>query len=142
VSLSTLGLSPGPLATDLTYAHPSLEESNLLCKLFFESVNPFIRVLHQAHFGRELDRYRRGRLDWPREFEALLFAVYLLAINSLRSEVVQSAFGTSKDTLLAKYQYACQAALANVDFFETDKIHTLQALIHYLVRLPNSTAET
>jgi hypothetical protein len=120
----------------LTSAHPTLEESNLLCKLFFETVNPFIRVLHQAHFGRELDRFRRGRLDWPREFEGLLFAVYLLAVNSLRPDVVQTAFGTSKDTLLAKYQYACQAALANVNFFKTDKVHTLQALIHYLVTTP------
>jgi hypothetical protein len=131
-SLSTLGMSPLS-STDLTFAQPTLEESNLLCKLFFENVNPFVRVLHQAHFGRELDRYRRGRLDWPRDFEALLSAVYILAINSLRPEVVQRAFAASKETLLAKYQYACQCALANVDFYKTGKVHTLQALIHYIV---------
>lgn len=125
-------MSPNP-PTDLSYAHPTLEESNMLCKLFFENVNPFIRVLHQAHFGRELDRYRRGSIDFPREFEALLFAIFLLTINSLRPEVVQRIFSTPKHTLLANYQYACQAALANVDFFKTDKVQTLQALVHYLV---------
>lgn len=132
ISTSALGPSLLP-ATDLSYAHPTLEESNLLCKLFFESVNPFIRVLHQAYFGRELDRYRRGSIDTPREFEALLFAIYSLTINSLRPEVVQRAFSSSKDALLARYQYAGQSALANVHFFKTDKIHTMQALIHYLV---------
>jgi hypothetical protein len=124
-------VSPPP--ANLSYIQPTLEESNLLCKLFFENVNPFVRVLHQAHFGRELDRYRRGRLDWPRDFEALLTALYLLAINSLRPDVIQRAFSTSKDVLLAKHQYACQCALANVDFYKTDKVHTLQALIHYVV---------
>jgi len=128
-------MSPLP-PKDLTYAHPTLEESNMLCKIFFENVNPFIRVLHQAHFGRELDRYRRGSLDWPREFEALLFAIYLLTINSLRAEAVQMVFSSPKDTLVANYKYACQVALSNVDFFKTDNIHTMQALLHYLVNPP------
>jgi hypothetical protein len=135
VSLSILGTAPLP-SIGLSYGHPTLEESNLLCKLFFETVNPFVRVLHQAHFGRELDRYRRGRLDRPHEFEALLCAMNLLAINSLRPEIVQRAFGTSKNTLVSQHQYSCQCALTKVDFFKTDKIHALQALIHYLVYPP------
>ncbi|KAE9377571.1 hypothetical protein N431DRAFT_398530 [Stipitochalara longipes BDJ] len=133
-SLSMLGL-PSLSPPDSSYAHPTLNESNLLCKLFFESVNPFVRVLHQAHFGRELDRYRRGRLEWPEEFEALLSAIYLLAINSLRPEIVQRAFLTPKAALVARYQYACQSALAKVDFFKTSRIRALQALLHYLVFL-------
>lgn len=120
-------------STDLSYGQPTVQESNLLCKLFFETVNPFTRVLHEAHFGRELDRYRRGRLHMPCEFEALLSAIYLLTINSLRPEIVQMAFSTSKSTLLAQYQYSCQSALAKVDFYKTDKVHTLQAVLHYLV---------
>jgi len=121
---------------DLSDGQPTLEESNLLCKLFFKNINPFIRVLHEAHFGKELDRYRRGRLALPREFEALLSAIYLLTINSLCPEIIQSTFSTSKCILVALYQHACQSALAKVDFYKTDKIHTLQALIHYLVNLP------
>ena len=120
---------------DSTYTLPTLDESNLLCKLFFETVNPFIRVLHQAHFGRELDRYRRGRLEWPAEFEALLSSIYLLAINSLRPETVQQAFLTPKATLVSRYQHACQYTLARVDFFKTNRIRALQALLHYLVNL-------
>jgi len=119
--------------TDLSYAHPTLEESNSLCKIFFESVNPFIRILHKSQFGRELSQYRRGSIDLPREWETLLFSVYLLTISSLRPEVVQAVFSVSKDTLMTRYQYACQSALANVNWFKTDKIRTLQAVLHYLV---------
>ncbi len=122
--------------SESTYAPPTLDESNFLCKLFFENVNPFIRVLHQAHFGRELDRYRRGRLEWSAEFEALLSTIYLLAINSLRPEIVRRAFLTPKATFLSRYQHACQFALAKVDFFKTNRIRALQALLHYLVNAP------
>jgi hypothetical protein len=130
-----LGL-PSLSPSQSSYTPPTLDESNFLCKLFFENVNPFIRVLHQAHFGRELDRHRRGRLEWPAEFEALLSAIYLLAINSLRPEIVQRAFLTPKVNLVSRYQHACQCALAKVDFFKTNKIHALQALLHYLVNAP------
>jgi hypothetical protein len=64
--------------TDFTLTHPTIEESNLLCKLFFESVNPFIHVIHQGLFARELERFRRGTFFLPLEFEALLFSVYTL----------------------------------------------------------------
>jgi len=114
----------------------------MLCKLFFENVNPFIRVLHQAHFGRELDRYRRGSFEFPQQFEALLFAVYLLTINSLRPEVVQRAFSSPKTTLLANYQYACQIALSNIDFYKTDKVLAMQALVHYVVNPTSSLQAT
>jgi hypothetical protein len=139
-SLAALGVSH--LRTNPNYRHPELEESNLLCKLFFDTVNPFLRVLHEAHFGRELDRYRRGRLDWPKDFEALLAAIYLLTINSLCPDVLKTAFSASKDALLAKYQQECQNTFAQVNFYKTDNVHTLQALIHYVVELPLRTSKT
>ncbi|KAN0107928.1 Fungal specific transcription factor domain containing protein [Hyaloscypha variabilis] len=134
VSSSMLGL-PSLSPSESSYTPPTLDESNFLCKLFFENVNPFIRVLHQAHFGRELDRHRRGRLEWPAEFEALLSTIYLLAINSLRPEIVQRAFLTPKAVLISRYQHVCQCALAKVEFFKTNRIHALQALLYYLTFL-------
>lgn len=118
---------------DSSSMHLTTEESNTLCKVFFENVNPFIRVLHQSYFGRELDQYRRGTLFLPREFEALLFSVYTLAVNSLRPEVVERVFSTSKKDLLTRLELATQVALSKVDFVKTDKIFTMQALLHYLV---------
>lgn len=120
---------------DITSMQPSIAESNTLCMIFFTSVNPFIRVLHQSLFGRELDQYRRNTLAFPREFEALLFSIYTLTVASLRPQIVEANFSRSKQTFLAQLRNAAQVALSNVDFFKTDKILTMQALLHYLVRL-------
>jgi hypothetical protein len=119
--------------TDLKALHPTTEESKLLCKIFFDSVNPFVRVLHETNFGRDIAQYRRNCFLFPKEFEALLFSMYTLTVSTLRPEVVERAFSTSKKVLLAPFQHAAQVALMNVDF-KTDKILTLQALLHYLVR--------
>lgn len=120
---------------DLSLVQPTLSESNILCKLFFKSVNPFIRVLHESQFGKELNQYRRGTLSFPQEFEALLFSIYTLTVDSLRSDVIEKVFSTPKQTLLTRFKYGAQVALSNVDFFKTDKILTIQALLHYLVRI-------
>jgi hypothetical protein len=135
--MNTLGMgSPHSLA-NLELVHPSLEESNLLFKLFFENVNPFIRALHQSHFGKELEKYRRGTLLTPRDFEALIFSIYVLTINSLRPETIQDIFVLTKEDLLAQYKHLAHVALARVNFFKSDKLHTLSALLHYLVCHPN-----
>lgn len=114
-------------------AHPTIEESNLLCKYFFECVNPFVRVLHQALFARDLDQYRRGTFVSPAEFEALLFSMYTLTINSLRPEVVEGVFGGSKDSLLGRFKYSAQVALAKINFLLSNRVDALKALLHYIV---------
>lgn len=134
ISSAIIGLGFA-LPTDLSLVQPTLTESNILCKLFFKSVNPFIRVLHEPQFGKELNQYRRGTFAFPQEFEALLFSIYTLTVNSLRPDIIEQTFSTPKNTLLTRLKYATQVALSKVDFFKTDKILTIKALLHYLVRI-------
>ncbi len=119
--------------TDISVLHPSIDESNLLLELFFQSVNPFIHVIHERNFRKELDQYRREVFFLPREFEALLFSIYALTVNSLSAELVETHFLVPKRILLARFQQAAQVSLGNVAFFKTDKVLTIQALLHYLV---------
>lgn len=121
--------------TDLGALQPALSESNMLCKLFFENVNPFMKILHPAQFGKELGQFRRGDFMFPQEYEALLFCVYLLAVNSLRSELVERTFSTAKQVLVARFKHAAQLSLSRINFVTTDRIIVLQALLHYLVRI-------
>lgn len=121
--------------TDPSLMQPALAESNMLCRLYFENVNPFMKLLHQSHFGKELDQFRRGTFEFPQEYEALLFCIYLLAVNSLRPEVVERIFATPKPALVTRFQQAARLALIRVNFFTTDKVLVLQALLHYLASL-------
>jgi len=133
ISMSILGMSSPLSGSEFGLAHPSLEESNMLCKYFFETVNPFTRALHSSLFARELGMYRRGTFHLPHEFEALLFSIYTLTVNSLRAEVVERTFSTSKDELLSRLKLSTQYALTRIHFHKTEKVHGLGALLHYLV---------
>ena len=93
-----------------------------------------MKILHQSHFAKELDQFRRGTFEFPLEFEALLFCIYLLAVNSMRSDVVEGIFSTPKPVLVARFRHAVQFSLSRVDFVTTDRVLVLQALLHYLVR--------
>ena len=121
--------------TDLGPLRPSLHQCNALCKVFFQSINPFVRVLHQSLFAKELDQYRRGTYIFPQVFEALLFVIYALAINIMRPDTVKQVFSTSKDNLLSQYHYAAKVSLTKIQFFKTEKINGIAAVIHYVVRL-------
>lgn len=118
---------------DLTSMHPTTEESNLLLKLFFQYVNPFIHVIHETNMARELDQYVRGAFLLHREFEALLFSIYTLTVNSLDKDIIERIFSVPKAILLSRFQQATNIALSNASYYKTDKVLVVQALLHYLV---------
>jgi hypothetical protein len=55
-----------------------------------------MKILHQSHFAKGLDQLHQGTIQFPEEFDALLFCIYLLAVNSLRPERVERTFSTPK----------------------------------------------
>ncbi|KAH7356415.1 hypothetical protein BKA65DRAFT_207150 [Rhexocercosporidium sp. MPI-PUGE-AT-0058] len=134
-SMSVLGMSSPFSAASLGLTHPSLDESNMLCKYFFETVNPFTRALHSSLFARELGMYRRGTFHLPLEFEALLFSIYTLTVNTLRPELVEGIFSTPKSEVLSRLQLSTQVALTRIRFHRTEKVHGLGALLNYLTFL-------
>jgi hypothetical protein len=117
----------------LPLIHPTLNESNALCRLFFERVHPFVSMIHQVLFQRELNRYRRGTYHLPEHFEALLLCLYLLTINSLRPDAVEEIFFTPKEEVIERFIQSAQAALTRIDFVRTEKVHGLGALLYYVV---------
>jgi hypothetical protein len=133
MSSSILGGELHFTAFDLTAIQPTIEESNSIIKIFFEQVNPFIRILHQGYFAKELEQYRRSVFFLPEEFEALLFSIYVLTISTINAETVNREYGVDKMALLDRFHNAAQVALAKVNFYKTDKILTLQALLHFVV---------
>jgi len=69
----------------------------------------------------------------PRHVEAMMFAVYLLAVTSLQNEDCQNMFGEQRNTLLSKYAHGTQQALINARFLKSLNIGTLQAFLLFLV---------
>ncbi|KAH8821269.1 hypothetical protein F5884DRAFT_81820 [Xylogone sp. PMI_703] len=135
ISLSSIGLQLPQNTLDIAAMHPTLDESNKLLQFFFKDVNPFLRIMHLSHFGKELDQYRRGTFFMPLEFEGLLFSVYTLAANNMSPQMAETIFGLNKCVLVERFHRATQIALTRVNFVTGESVNTMQALLHYITFL-------
>jgi hypothetical protein len=86
-------------------------EADLLIKIFFENVNPFVQILNKESFFADLNKFRIGQLAQPSSFNALLFSIYGLATASLLPRNVLASFEVEREWLLSKYQEAQELAL-------------------------------
>lgn len=112
---------------------PLEPEADLLIEIFFQKVNPFIRMLNKKSFFADLARFRAGQLPNANIFVALLFSIFGLAVASLLPSDVSESFGVERGWLLHKYQEAQEVALHRVDFVNSNKLSVFQAFLYYLV---------
>lgn len=112
---------------------PPDAEAHLLVDIFFENVNPFVRVLNKEIFFADLAKFRANHLANPDEFNAQLFSIYGLAIASLTPRNVLSLFGVEREWLLCKYQEAQEFALRRIDFLTSNRLSVFQDFLYYVV---------
>ena len=65
--------------------------------------------------------------------EALMFAIYAVAVSSMTEEECQRTIGEAKLTLLDRYTFATHQALLRAKFLKTSDIVVLQAFVLFLV---------
>ncbi|KAF7184131.1 hypothetical protein CNMCM7691_004690 [Aspergillus felis] len=126
-------VSPDSLA--LAKYHPTPGEAELLMSIFFENVNPFVRVLNKNAFQSDMQRYRTGKHPQPELVDSLLFSIYGLAVMSLESQNAVDMFGLPKEWLLDKYQEAQEIALHRLNFIHSSEPAVFQNFLYYLVFL-------
>ena len=113
--------------------HPSGEQGEFLCNLFFSRIEPSIRIVHETSFRKECQVFRMGKGTSPLEFEALLFAVYTLTVFLSPSEMVEHVFGESRSELLGRYKKAVEMALCRCQFMRSNSFISFQALLYWIV---------
>jgi len=128
-----VGCSPG--TQDLSSAHPPFVQIFRLWQTFLQNVNPLVKMFHAPTVQQALLDASEDLSHTPRHMEALMFAIYFLAVTSLKNEDCESMFGESRATLLRRYSQNTLQALGNAKFLKSLNIFTLQALILYLVSL-------
>ena len=64
-----------------------------------------------------------------------MFAIYLIAVTSLKTEECETMFGEARSTLLSKYSHGTQQALVNAKFLKSLNIYSLQAFALFLLAL-------
>lgn len=73
----------------------------------------------------------------PRNFEALMFAIYAAAVMSLDDDECKRRLGGPREALLSHYTSATKWALSRAKFMGTTSIVVLQALVLHLFSVRN-----
>ncbi|KAE8415103.1 fungal-specific transcription factor domain-containing protein [Aspergillus pseudocaelatus] len=123
----------------LSEFHPSPLHIFKLWQTFLENVNPLIKILHGPTVQQQLLE-ASGSLDTvSKEFEALMFSIYCIALVSLKEEDVQNTYKESKAVLLSRSRRGARLAFTKAGILRTSKTVVLQAYVLYLLSLRASS---
>ena len=145
-------LNPGDLvlnssathsAVDLIALHPNPLIIFRLWQIFLDNVNPLIKLIHAPTTQRRLLDASAYLENISKEWESLMFAIYLSAILSMSADECKTIMGESKGILFRRYHSAVRSALLRANFTSSLDILLLQAFMLYLLSIhqyhvPNS----
>ncbi|KAI1124975.1 fungal-specific transcription factor domain-containing protein [Nemania abortiva] len=120
------------LAHSLRDFHPSVELSMRLFQLFNENVLPIARIFHTPTLIRLFWSAVVSPDSLDKETEALLFAIYYSTVISMDPTQCATIVGAPRATVLERYKFAAEQALARANFLDTRSMLLLQAAVLYL----------
>lgn len=118
--------SAGPLL------HPPAYQIQYLVDMFFDRVDPIVKILHRPSTLRMI---ARGTSKLSQGQEALLFSIYFAAITSMSADECLTHFGQEQLTLFKQYQTEVERALAAADYLSNTELECLQSLLLYVACL-------
>lgn len=122
--VSSIGLRP---------LHPRPVEAFKLWQAYLDNVNPLIKLFH-APTVQQIISEANGNLDeMPRSVEALLLAIYCIAVESLSDGECTAITGEPKIMARQRFRTGAQQALINASFLKTSDLMVLQALTLFVV---------
>ncbi|KND95319.1 putative transcriptional regulatory protein [Tolypocladium ophioglossoides CBS 100239] len=120
-------------AADLSAIHPEPAHIFRLWQVYLDNVNPLLKVTHTPSLQERIIQAIGNVTNIPPALEALMFSIYCMSILSLDVDDCQALFGSSKEDLLAKYQFGCRQALLSCELLRSSDCDCLTALYLYLV---------
>ncbi|AEO68582.1 uncharacterized protein THITE_43844 [Thermothielavioides terrestris NRRL 8126] len=120
---------------NLALLHPSAVQAFNLWQAFLSNVHPLTKLLHAPSVQETILRAVSEPSSMARSTEALMFAIYLLAVVSMPDDDCRRVLGDTKEKLLDKYCRATEEALNRVDFLRSTDLEVFQAFVLYLLAL-------
>ncbi|KAF2866599.1 fungal-specific transcription factor domain-containing protein [Massariosphaeria phaeospora] len=121
-----LSLGRAKLSVSLQILLPETQEQrDVLLAIFFQNVDPMVRITHTPTLIRKFP-------DYIRENQPIAFAVFYSAVNSLPSPLVEQKFGESKEDLLTRFELGLEICLAREHYLTTSSLEVFQGFILWL----------
>ena len=130
-------------AADLVALHPNPLIIFRLWQIFLDNVNPLIKIVHVPTTQRRLLDAIAHLGNISKEWEHLMFAIYLSALQSMSADECKNIMAESKDIMFRRYHSAAKSASLRANFMSSLYIVLLQAFTLYLLAVrqyhePNS----
>ncbi|KAI2635324.1 hypothetical protein GGS21DRAFT_515280 [Xylaria nigripes] len=119
----------------VTDLHPSGIQVFQLWQIYLDNVNSLLKLTHTSTLQVLIIEASTNLAKVSRSLEALMFAIYLMAITSLTEDEVMRLFNASRSDLLAKYEHGTQQALFNAGFMRMPDLTVLQAYLLYCYQI-------
>ncbi|OTA07331.1 hypothetical protein A9Z42_0082090 [Trichoderma parareesei] len=130
VTTPSLLLSPYPLCTAPEHyeLHPDPKHVFKLWQAFADNVNPLAKIIHAPTLQQKILEAAWTVESVAKPLEATMFAVYALAVTSMKPATCINSFGEARSVLLHRYRMGALRALAGTNLFATRDSEVLQAL--------------
>lgn len=115
--------------------HPDPKHVFKLWQSFADNVNPLIKVIHAPTLQEKILEAAWTPESTAKPLEATMFAVYALAVASMKPAACIHLFGEGKQVLVNRYRIGALRALSGTDLLSTRDMEVLQALTLVLVSL-------
>jgi hypothetical protein len=120
----------------VTHLHPSTIHIIQLWQVYIENINPLLKMTHVPSVQSQVFEATTRLESAPKNIEALMFGMYVMAISSMDEAEINRRFNAGKKDMLARFFPALQQALVNANFMRVNDSICLQAFLLYLVRTP------
>ncbi|KAF2754981.1 hypothetical protein EJ05DRAFT_467985 [Pseudovirgaria hyperparasitica] len=120
---------------DMIPLHPLPRMIPKYWSLFKENVDALVKVLHIPTIEPTILDTANGLASLPKGLEALMFTIYYGAATSLSAADCIQQLGEPRDTLLRRYRFGLEQALARAHFLDSQEIIVLQAFVIFLILL-------
>lgn len=115
--------------------HPDPKHVFKLWQIFADNVNPLIKIVHAPTLQEKILEAAWTPELAAKPLEATMFAVYALAVASMKPASCIHLFGEGKQVLVNRYRVGALRALSGTDLLSTRDMEVLQALTLVLVSL-------
>lgn len=107
-----------------------------LWQTYLDRVNPLTKIIHVPTLQPYLVQAASDSRNVPKNIEALLFSIFLMAVISLTPDECMELLGQSREEALERYSLGVKQSLRAMSFLKHYDLTTLQAFVIYLVRTP------
>ncbi|KAL6411921.1 hypothetical protein AUP68_04300 [Ilyonectria robusta] len=115
-----------------SYFHLPTCKEDVLMNLFFDHVEPFIRISRKGHYWQMVADYRQGNCISAGEVEALLSATQYITATVLPASIIQEQIGVARSELSNQLQQKTELTLQRADLMRSRNTILFNALLYYI----------